>query len=492
MLELRTDYLENLNVPLVQKLINETKALFTKSLPIIVTCRDKREGGCFDYPAKLRLDVLVAALKTGVEFVDFEYQNFLNTEYQEKLRLALSGCPKGRLILSAHNFGKKFENIEKLYRSIKAISFAAIPKIAYMANHINDCFDAFDLLHKTSGQRIVICMGEAGVISRILAKKFDNMVTFVSSDDESATAPGQLTIQQIKQLYRFDLLKSDTQLYGVIGSPIRHSLSPAIFNACFDKLKMNALYLPLLVEGGKDEFDEFLHKICVRKWLNFKGFSVTIPHKQNAINFVKKEWGIIEPIARRIGAANTLVLSGDNKISAHNTDCDGALDAITKGLRINREDLKNMPVAVLGAGGVARAIIAGLTEAGCKVTIYNRTVEKAQQLASEFNCSFAPLDKLFNINAVLLINCTSVGMYPNVNESPVPDGLLNDDLAVFDTVYNPQKTILLSEAKRIGAKTIDGVSMFINQAMTQFKLFTGQQAEPKVMQKTISDCLSKK
>ncbi|MHC4123941.1 MAG: shikimate dehydrogenase [Planctomycetota bacterium] len=490
MLELRTDYLENLSVLLVHKLIEHTKGICKKPVPIIVTCRDKKEGGFFDYPDSLRTDILVSAIKANADFVDCEFQNFKITKIQEKIRRALSQCHRSKLILSVHNFETKFDNAEKLYRDIKSLYPAAIAKIVYTASDINDCFDALDLLHKTSGEKIVICLGQAGLITRILAKKLGSLVTFVSIDEKSATAPGQLSIHELKQLYRYDSIDTDTQLYGVIGFPIGHSLSPAIFNACFEEQNMNALYLPLLLEGSEAEFNKFLNKTVHRRWLNFKGFSVTIPHKQNAVNFVKAKNGSIEPLAQKIAAANTLVIAANEKIIAYNTDCDGSLKAITSKLRISRRAFKNMSVAVVGAGGVARAIVAGLTDAGAKVKIYNRTIEKAERLATEFNCSFGPLDKLTNIETKLLVNCTSIGMYPRIKESIVPKSALKKGMAVFDTVYNPPKTLLLKNAKAAGAKTIDGVSMFVNQAMAQFKLFTGKKANSKIMQKTISDCLN--
>ena len=247
MLELRTDYLEDLCVDLVKKIIGSAKKTKRKPLPIIVTCRDKQQGGVIDYPVQLRTEVLVAALKAGADFIDLEYDNFLTTEHQEKIRLALSQSSKGRLILSAHNFETKFADIAKLFRSITTACPGTIPKLVYTANHINDCFEAFDLLHRTSGERIAFCMGQAGIISRIIARKLGSFVTFASIDEDSATAPGQLNVREFKELYRYDDIRADTELFGVIADPVGHSLSPAIHNACFAEMKMNRLYLPLLI-----------------------------------------------------------------------------------------------------------------------------------------------------------------------------------------------------------------------------------------------------
>ena len=490
MLELRTDYLENLSVDSVKSLIADVKSSDDKQLPVIVTCRDKRQGGAMTYPRQLRIDVLSSAIKAGAEFIDFEYENFLSVENQEKIRLALSQSSKGRLILSTHNFKTRFADVKRLYRNILSAYPVAIPKLVYTANHINDCFDAFDLLHQTSGERIVFCMGQAGLISRIIAKKLNSFVTFASVDAESATARGQLTIEQLKMPYRYDYINSDTELFGVIAEPVGHSLSPDIHNACFAEKRMNKLYLPLLVKGGQRGFDLFLRNVILRKWLNFGGFSITIPHKQNALNYVRANQGFVEPLAEKIGAVNTLVITADSKLKAYNTDYAAALDAITSTLNITRADLDGLPVAVIGAGGVARAIVAGLSNAGAKIKIYNRTVRRAEKLAAEFDCEFAGLDDLPNVEAELLINCTSIGMSPIIDQTPLPKECLKKDMAVFDTVYNPAETLLLKQAKETKAKTIDGLSMFVNQALAQSKLFTGTDANPKLMRKTVVDCLS--
>jgi 3-dehydroquinate dehydratase/shikimate dehydrogenase len=332
-------------------------------------------------------------------------------------------------------------------------------------------------------------MGAGGLISRILAKKLGCFLTFASIDELNATAPGQLTIEDLKELYRYDYIGTQTKLYGVIANPVGHSLSPAIHNACFGDKQMNNLYLPLLVEGDRQEFDSFLHHALMRKWLNFRGFSITIPHKQNALAYVQASRGYVEPLAQKIGAANTLLVGPDGKLQAYNTDYAGALDAITAGMKISRARLDGLPVAVIGAGGVSRAIVAGLSDAGALIKIYNRTVEKAEKLAAEFGCEFAPLDDLGNLDAKLLINCTSIGMHPNVEATPVPNESLKRGMTVFDTVYNPAETLLLAEAKKKRIKTIDGVSMFVNQAMAQFKLFTQTDGNAELMRKVVCNSL---
>ncbi len=499
MLELRTDYIEGLTADTVRLLLSEVRRL--SGVPVIVTCRGRREGGAMDHAESLRMAVLLEAVAAGADFIDVEFADYTRPEVGSRIDAALTESSDTRLILSTHDFAHPFDDIGRKYRDMVAACPKAVPKLVYTANHINDCFPAFDLLHQTDGRAIVLCMGPAGLISRILARKLGCLVTFASLDEAAATAPGQLTLTQFKNLYRHDSIDRETELYGVIADPVGHSLSPAIHNACFAAAKMNRLYLPLLVQGGREGLCQFLDNVLARPWLDFRGFSVTIPHKADALDYVQAEGGRVEPLAEQIGTANTMICMAPQPGAAEppglyacNTDYAGALDAITAGMGIDRAGLRDMPVAVVGAGGVSRAIVAGLTACDAKVTVYNRTIERAKELASDFWCAYAGLDVLShpvetqNL-ASLLINCTSIGMYPNVNATPVPKEFLRPDMAVFDSVYNPAETLLLKQARQIGAKTIDGVSMFVNQAAAQFRLFTGQPADVALMRQTILNSL---
>jgi 3-dehydroquinate dehydratase/shikimate dehydrogenase len=496
MIELRTDYLNGLRKDLALALLAEAKQTIPAGLPVIVTCRDPREGGVGGHPEGLRVEILLAALAAAADFIDLEFANFSRPELGRRVRAALVDHPGGRLILSAHDFDGSFPNLRQLYREIRQACPEAIPKLVYTARHINDCFEAFDLLRETKGDLVVLCMGQAGLISRVLARKLGGFVTFASLDEQGATAPGQLTIGMLKGLYRYERIDAATELFGVIADPVGHSLSPAIHNACFAEQDMNRLYLPLLLQGGEPQFNQFLDHVLARPWLDFRGFSVTIPHKHSALKYVHAKGGFVEPLADKIGAANTLVIerpaaSDQPRILAHNTDYAGALAAITAGMGIAREDLRDVPVAVVGAGGVARALVAGLTDAGARVTIYNRTVERAEDLAADFGCAFAGLDELPHLRAQLLINCTSIGMHPHVDATPVPAESLRPGMTVFDTVYNPAETLLLRQARDAGARTIDGVTMFVNQAAAQFRLFTREPADTNLMRRTVMDVLRK-
>ena len=488
-IELRMDYLAGLNVDKTKELVNCARK--TK-LPIIVTCRDKTQGGAGDWPLSLRAEILIEALNYGVEFIDCEFENF--SKIQEKLKPSLKQNPKARIILSAHNFDGPWQQgkLVQLYDDIKAACPGAIPKLVYAAKHINDCFEVFDLLHNKKGGVIAFCMGTDGFISRMLAKKFNSFLSFASVSDDSSTAPGQITVKQLKGLYRWQDLKADTEIFGVIGDPVGHSLSPAIFNASFDAGGINALYVPVLIRGDKNAFNIFMDNVIDRSYLDFGGFSVTIPHKSHALDYVNASGEYVEPLAENIGAVNTLKVGFNGIVSGYNTDYAGALDALMAALDVSRHDLHGTSVAVIGAGGAARAVVAGLADVGAKITIYNRTVSKAKFLSEEFNCKCAPLAAVSDMDAKIVINCTSIGMYPNTESSIVSSDCIKPDMVVFDTVYNPLETKLLQYAVQVGAKVVNGAEMFVRQAMAQYKIFTGSDADEKIIRKTAYEYLAGK
>jgi|GEM_PF-1638781 len=279
-LELRTDYLEELSSACVGHLI---AAVHQAGKPALVTCRDQAEGGNRPIDLAVRTEIWVGALRQGADFIDCEFRNFQKPQVRSAILMELQQHPAAHLIVSAHNFQGPFENLTALYDNMVACCPQAIPKIAFVANRVSDCLPAFDLLLARCGDAIVIAMGAAGQITRILAKKFGALLTFACLEADSATAPGQMGLSQFRD-YRWDSLREDTQVYGVIGNPIAHSMSPAIFNALFEALQINAVYVPVLLEGGFPEFAGFLDGLRSRQeshGLDFHGFSVTIPHKSN-------------------------------------------------------------------------------------------------------------------------------------------------------------------------------------------------------------------
>lgn len=487
--ELRMDYLEDLSSECLGRLILAGKRV---GKLILVTCRDQMEGGYRPIEQSIRREILTLALRQGADFIDCEFRNFQQYEVGKPILEEWQRHPSARLILSAHNFQGPFEDPAGLVNSILAGCPRAIPKIAYTARHINDCFAALDLAGEYPSA-IVIAMGPAGQITRILAPKFGSPLTYACLDTDSTTAPGQMGLSQFRD-YRWNSIRSDTRVYGIIGNPVAHSMSPILFNTLFDAEQMNAVYVPILMEGGYSEFSDFLNGLRSRQGTygrDFHGFSVTIPHKSNALEYLLRQGGSVEPLASRIGAVNTLRIGYGELTAGNNTDYAGAIDALAQVLGTDRHGLHGKSVAVLGAGGAARAVVAGLCDVGAKVTIYNRTQEKGRLLAEEFHCRFAGLLPSTQVPDEIVINCTSIGMYPNVNDMPVSPDNFRSGMVVFDTVYNPLDTRLLKEARSAGAIPIRGIEMFIRQALAQFWLFTGRQANEEIVRECVIRSLSK-
>jgi 3-dehydroquinate dehydratase/shikimate dehydrogenase len=366
-----------------------------------------------------------------------------------------------------------------------------------MARSIRDNLEAFEILQKSGKPTIALCMGESGVISRILAKKFGAFLTFASLTDDAATASGQVSIATLKSLYRWEKVNRNTKVFGVVAHPVGHSMSPAVHNAAFDATGFDGVYLPLLVNPGYESFKAFMESFVPFDGLDLSGLSVTLPHKENALRYLQEKGAAVEDLAARIGAVNTIIIgrSGSTPVlSGINTDYAAILDSITRAMNCSRADLAGVPIAVLGAGGTGRTAVAALAHVGAKVTIFNRTPDKAVALAAEFSVAAEPLENLANEPCRVYVNTTSVGMHPNLDQSPFGDQppKLSGETVVFDTIYNPMETKLLKQAKAAGAKTIGGVEMFIQQAAAQFIAWTKMSAPVEVMRRVIEARLREK
>jgi 3-dehydroquinate dehydratase/shikimate dehydrogenase len=397
-----------------------------------------------------------------------------------------------------HDFEGRPERLHNLVVELNGIS-GGVNKVVWMARTIRDNLEVFELLNGDKAT-IALCMGEAGLISRVLAKKFRAFLTFASLRDESATAPGQVTVHDMKRLYRWDATGARTRVYGVVASPVAHSMSPAIHNAAFDKTGHDGVYLPLLVNPGYESFKAFMESFVPFEGLDLSGLSVTLPHKENALKYLQEKGAEVEELAASIGAVNTITIDRSDRrlpLRGSNTDYGGILDSITDTMKISRDGLGDLRVAVIGAGGTGRTAVAALAHYGATVVVYNRTRDKADALAAEFNgrtgkVVAASIDKLCDSCCHVFVNTTSVGMHPNVNESPLGDRppKFTPDTVVFDAVYNPMKTKLLQQAESAGAKTIGGVEMFVRQAAAQFEAWTGTTAPSDVMRRVVEQRLS--
>lgn len=486
LVELRLD--EITDDSMVSQLIEQA------ALPVIVTRRPAWEGGRCDLPEEERVGRLASAARNAA-YMDLE----LRSSQWSQLEHETDSRP--RLIASFHDFSGRPDKLHNILIELNQ-SPAQISKIVWTARTLRDNLEAFEILLNRRKPTIALCMGEAGMLSRILAKKFGAFLTFASLCGSSATAPGQVTIGQMKRIYRWDAIGPQTKVYGVVGSPIAHSMSPAIHNAAFSQTGVDAVYLPLLVNAGYESFKAFMESFLAMRPLDLSGLSITIPHKENALRYLQEKSGQIEPLAQSIGAVNTIRIdrSGDGAplLRGINTDYAAILDSITAPLGIRREDLAGRRVAVIGAGGTGRTAVAALAHFGATVVVYNRTRGRAQALADEFTGKTgkvvaADLDNLPATCCDIFIHTTSIGMNPHAGASVFDDRMpkLSADSLVFDAVYNPMQTRLLTLARQAGARTVGGVEMFIRQAAGQFTFWTDKAAPIDTMRHVIEQQLGR-
>ncbi|MAE64115.1 MAG: shikimate dehydrogenase [Phycisphaeraceae bacterium] len=475
------------------------------ALPCIITCRPDWEGGAFsgDEATRLRLLEGLADTARPPSYIDLELAAIQRTpdlrraaaqvvDHPGQLRPTSTG-----LIFSSHDFESRPIDLYQRIEAMAAAPLCRVIKVAWMARTIRDNLEAFEIIAQRHKPTIALCMGEDGLASRVLARKFGALLTFACLDAGAATAAGQPTVPQLKQLYRWDAINEETRVYGVIGDPVGHSMSPAIHNAGFGDTGYDGIYLPLRIDASYESF-----KATVASWLgleglHFSGASVTIPHKENLLRFVREAGGEVEPLAERIGAANTLAVAVDGALSASNTDYAAALDAVCDRLQCTRDGLAGERVAVIGAGGAARAVVAGFAHHGATVVVYNRTFEKAEALAAQ--CADEPgkvvaarLEKLCDSCCRIYINCTPIGMHPQTDGTPLPDERPRGwgaGTVVFDTIYNPVETRLLREARADGCEIISGVDMFVRQAAAQFELWTGTAAPRGLFRRVVMEML---
>ena len=467
LIELRVDRMPEISDEEIRSLLGNPIG----DIPMILTIRSADEGGDWSESEADRIERLLT-LAPLVDFTDVELVAWRDSD--DALRQLRS------LILSKHDFTGRPSSLHSDLFEMLAADGCKTPKLAWRARTVRDNFEAFELMrtcasaHTPTGHKpgIIVCIGSDGLPSRILAKKFGAFATFGALASGRESAPGQVTISEFKNLYRWDTIDERTHVYGVLGDPVAHSLSPHVHNAAFEQAGLNAVYLPLRVGAGYEAFKAFMVEVSARPWLDFAGFSVTIPHKENALRWIKEVGGKIDETAAQVGAVNTIISLPDGSPEGHNTDCPAALDTIALGLRRSMSDLADVDVAVLGAGGVARAVVAGLTSRGAQITIFNRSEAKAKTLAEEFGCVHAPWEQRHGLSASLIVNCTSVGLWPDIEVSPLDGKALKSNQAVFDTIYNPLQTKLLREAAGQGCPVMDGMTMFARQAQSQFELWT--------------------
>ena len=464
LVELRIDFIRNIDENKLEKLLKSKKS---KKKKIIVTCRPKSLCGNFDGNEEKRIKLLKKSIGLNADYIDIEMES--NNKEIENI---INNKKDTKIILSHHNLKKtlSLNELNNKYNEIKKLN-PDLVKIVTTANSINDNFAIFELL-KNKNDLIAFCMGLRGQISRILAPKYGSRITFASLKEGKESASGQISIEEMKNVYNTDLINNETKIVGVIGEFAENSMSKYMHNANFKEKKLNFVYMPF--KARKEEVKEFI--INFRKF-SFAGASVTIPHKVEVMKYVDE----IDETAKQIGAVNT-VINDNGKLVGYNTDYYGAVEALKE-----KTKLKNKKVLVVGAGGGARAVVYGIKKENASITIINRTTEKAKVLAKEFNVEYGDIKNIKNLikDNEIIINTTSVGMAPNTNESIIKGEDLIKGKIVMDIIYKPSETKLIKLAKKAGCSVITGDRMLIYQAIGQFKLWTGQNPDFKLMENAL-------
>ncbi|MDG3003639.1 shikimate dehydrogenase [Paludisphaera mucosa] len=443
------------------------RLLKNRFTPFIFTVRRGVDGGMWRGDEEKRRQILREAIALGVDYVDLE-----NDVAGEIRRFG-----KTKRIVSYHNLKKTPEDMGEVIAAC-AERDPDVVKVAVAASSVADASRVLQASVGAKHPTVAIAMGEIGQFTRILNAKFGAPFTFAGFNPERVFAAGMPFLSELKKDYLYEKIDADTEVYGVIGDPIGHSLSPAIHNAAFRELGLNKVLVPFLVpKGGLEGFFRSL------EWVGVKGCSVTIPHKEDVIPLLKSKENSVE----RTGSCNTVAIADDGTKTGYNTDYRAAMDSLESVL--GRSDDPESPsplidkqVLILGAGGVARSIAFGVTRRGASVTLTNRHDERAALLAEEVGCRSANWGLRATMLADVIVNCTPVGMHPNVDDTPLPPSAFQrPSIVVFDTIYHPENTMMLKLARERGCTTLTGVDMFLRQAALQFKIYAGREAPIDVM-----------
>jgi 3-dehydroquinate dehydratase/shikimate dehydrogenase len=463
MIEIRLDWL---------KMSPDFKRLLAdKPCPLIATCRRFEDGGKWSGNEVARQMLLRQAIVAGFDWVDLE------TDVADTIRR----FKDVKRIVSYHNLREVPADLEAIHARM-CQQDADVVKIAVRALKPTDNLRVLALLKNPPKPTVALCMGDQGMPARVLAAKYGAPFTYAGFNKDRTLAPGMPTFDDLRDVYHYARIDAETQVYGVMGDPVSHSLGPLIHNHAFRAAGMNAVYLPFRVPRG--DLPGFLKAF---DQLPVRGYSVTIPHKETAAGLAK----VKDPAVKLTGAANTLLRDETGGFAAYNTDFDGVKAVFRDHFGAATVlPLAGKLVMVLGAGGVARAVAFACQREGAVVTIVNRTAERARDLAEEVSCKCADWGERHQILSDVIVNCTSVGMHPNVDHTPIARDCLKETMTVFDTVYTPESTLLIKEARDHGCKVITGVELFVRQAALQFQLFSGKEAPVDQMRTVLRRALS--
>ncbi|MGH9394651.1 MAG: shikimate dehydrogenase [Terriglobales bacterium] len=442
----------------------------------IATCRKQTFGGSYKGTVAAEWQVLKQAAAAGCAMVDLELQS------AERLPAAALAEMRqhAELIISYHDF-KTTPALAPLYARMRKIP-ADIYKLVPTANTWRQNVELLRFLEEReaaeersptrSAQLVAFCMGDAGLFSRVLGLRAGGAFTYAALERAEATAPGQLDYQTLRTMYRVNELSRATRVYGVLGYPLAHSLSPRMLNAAFRRTGVNAVYLPLPSRKPSEVLD-------VADDIPLSGLSVTHPHKSSVLGSLER----VDALAKAVGAINTVVRS-QGKFYGYNTDVAGVVEPLAAAMT-----LRGARILVLGAGGAARAAVFGLRSRGAQVFIHNRTRSRAQALATAAKAKVVGRPELKKLNFQAVVHATPVGQYPKVGESLLEPDEIRAPL-LFDLVYNPLETELARRARALGAQVIPGIEMFVLQGARQFELWTGKPAPVEDMRREVLAALS--
>src|SRR5436305_6318607 len=466
-IEFRLDYLSKpaLALPRLKRFFESDPGTVA-----IATCRRAASGGKFRGTIASQLDILNKAAAAGCQLIDVELQTASKCKPEQLKKLR----SRAGLILSFHDF-RGTKKLEETLEKLRAYP-ADFYKVVSTATTLADNITMIRFLAREGDRHPVVgmCMGEQGLISRILGVRAGSAFTFASAASGQETAPGQVTAQQLRRVYRIEQLDVATRVYGVVGDPIGHSLSPDIMNAALRRENVNAVYLALHAKTLKDLLG------CVRE-IPLHELSITMPYKETILDQLDNT----DAHTRKIGACNTLVRAQDGKLYGFNTDTSGVIRPLEQRIPLN-----GARILVLGAGGAARAAVFGLKERGAEIFILNRNVAAAQKLARQAKARTVKRQDLKKLDFDVIINATPVGM-GNTRESPLNPEEIRAKI-VFDMVYDPAETRLSKLAKARGAEVIPGSVMFVHQAARQFEIWTGKPAPRADMLRIVTLALAER
>ena len=448
-------------------------------LPVILTIRRDVDGGYFSGGEGARVKLLANGLayanadrRLNYAYVDIE-DDFDVPSLEEAARTFGT-----KIIRSCHDLSGSIQDIPAKIKSMQR----AGDEIIKCAVAVKSTGDVLKMLKASKEsvhlEKILICMGHYGIYSRILAEKFGSFLTYSSalSESEVAGAPGQMDVRELSELYRFQKITNKTKIYGLVGYPLKASVSPWFFNSIFNLENKNAVYVPFPADSISDI-------LTIAKELNVQGLSITVPYKEAVLH----ELAISTPVVESIGACNTISFSEDGW-TGDNTDCAGFSASLLEFL--GKKNLKHQKITIIGAGGVARAVASEIFRLGGKALIINRTIHKARNLADPYNFRWGGLPQNGSDTKVLdliskyndiLIQTTSAGMEGYEVSDPLELYSFTGKEAVMDLIYTPAVTPFLKRAMMSGCKTINGYDMVIRQACLQYTRFTGGEIPEKLL-----------